>query len=77
MDTAKMLGFGDEKLTRLKEILTRARSADDAVDEFRKLGDSKPEYRLAESEEELLRLLNEGWEVEREVGSGRFLMRRR
>jgi len=37
LDTAKMLGFEDDKLMKFQEILARAKTVDEAVDEFRKL----------------------------------------
>jgi hypothetical protein len=82
IDTAKMLGFGEERISKLREILARSKSVDDAVEEIRKLSLEPPksntyENRLVDSEKEMMSLLNQGWEIERELnGGGKFLMRR-
>jgi hypothetical protein len=81
LDTARMLGYGDEKLARLKEILERSRTVDEAVEEFRKLEEQpKPVnggYDVVSGEAEMLKRLQEGWILERELnGDNKFLMKR-
>ena len=36
LDTARLLGFGEERLKRLEEVLARAKNVDEAVEEFKK-----------------------------------------
>ena len=37
MDTAKLLGFSEEKIKKIEEILAKYKSIDEAMDEIRKL----------------------------------------
>jgi hypothetical protein len=79
LDTARILGYGDEKLARLKEILERSRTVDEAVEEFRKLEEQpKPinGYEVASGEAEMLKRLNEGWILERGLNGDKYLMKR-
>jgi len=39
LDTARLLGFSEEKMKRLEEVLARTKSVDEAVTEFKKLRD--------------------------------------
>ena len=80
MDTAKMLGFGEEKLAKLTEILGRTRTVDEAVEEFQKLKEqpkpSNGSYDVVEGEVEMLERLEEGWTLERELNGDKFLVKR-
>lgn len=75
---AKLLGFGEEKLGTLREMLKRARNVDEALEEFQKLRErpSDVNYKVAENEAEMLELLGEGWTLERDLSGGRFLVKR-
>jgi len=76
-----MLGYGEYKLQRLREVLAREKDINLAVEEFRKMEKDpikEVEHKLVESEEEMMKLLNQGWEIERELnGGGKFTMKRR
>ena len=37
LDTAKLLGYGEDKLKRLEEVMARAKGVDEAITEFKKL----------------------------------------
>uniref|UniRef100_A0A6M3M3X6 Putative integrase family protein n=1 Tax=viral metagenome TaxID=1070528 RepID=A0A6M3M3X6_9ZZZZ len=80
LDTARMLGFGEEKLSKLKEVLERSRTVDEAVEEFQKLREPpKPSnggYDIVTGEAEMLKKLNEGWSLERGLDGDKFLMKR-
>jgi len=80
LDTARMLGFGEEKLAKLTEILERTRTVDEAVEEFQKLREQpKPSnggYDVVSGEDEMLRRLEEGWTLERELNGDKFLMKK-
>ena len=85
-DTAKMLGFENEKLAKLQELLARSKTVDEVVEEFRKLRtevsrERSSEYQLSRLEEKhnnigydvvqgedtLVRMLKQGWELEKEL----------
>lgn len=74
--TARMLGFGEEKLGKLREVLERARTVDEAVEAFQNLRESDVSYKVAASEAEMLERLEEGWTLERDLSGGRFLVKR-
>ena len=80
LDTARMLGFGEEKLAKLTEILERTRTVDEAVEEFQKLREQPMPinggYDVVEGEAEMLRRLEEGWTLERELNGDKFLIKR-
>lgn len=40
LDTAKLLGFGDERLRQFQEILARAKTTDEAIEKFKRLKDN-------------------------------------
>lgn len=79
LDFAKLQGFSTEKLKRLEEVLARAKSVDEAINEFRKLGDRETEEdcqaKVVIGEEELIRHVERGWDVIKELNGGRFLLR--
>jgi integrase len=78
MDTARILGFDEDKLSALKEILQRSRNLDEAVIQFRKLEEqpSSEAYDIVSGEAEMLRRLEKGWTLERELNGDKFLMKR-
>ncbi|RLC72147.1 MAG: hypothetical protein DRI26_03590 [Chloroflexi bacterium] len=78
LDFARFQGWSDERIQKLAEILQRARTVDEAAEEFRSLLNANENgvHRIAEGVRELERLLNEGWELVRELNGDRFLMRR-
>lgn len=77
LDNVRLLGLGEEKLEKLKELLERT-SVDEALEEFQKLRErpSDVSYKVAENEAEMLELLGEGWTLERDLNEGRFLIKR-
>jgi len=88
LDTARLLGFNEERLTRLEEALARAKNVDEAIVAFKKLKD--PE--IAENngsyingngyrakvigEAELLAHVEQGWDVVKELNDGKFIVRK-
>ena len=80
LDFARFQGWTDDRITKLTEILQR-KTVDEAAEEFRKLQEeptNQMDHRLVESEAEMMKLLEEGWEIDRELnGGGRFIMKRR
>ena len=56
IDTARMLGYENEQLAKLQELLARSKNVDEAVEEFRKLSfeftrESSPEFSLKRFDE--------------------------
>jgi len=68
----------EDKLRMLQEILARTDDIDKAVEEFRKLRKqvNYGEHKVVQSEEEMLRMLDEGWELVRELNGSKFLMKK-
>lgn len=94
-DTAKMLGFENEQLAKLQELLARSKNVDEAVEEFHKLRtevsrERSSEYHLSRLEEKhnnigydvvqgedtLVRMLKQGWELEKELNGNKFLLKK-
>lgn len=80
LDTARMLGFGEEKLAKLTEILERTDTPEAAMVEFQRLREQpKPgdgSFEIVEGEAMMLGRLEEGWTLERELNDDRFLVKR-
>jgi hypothetical protein len=69
----------DTEFMQMKEHLHRSNTHEEYLEGFKLIPKSEPEIRIAESEEEMLRLLNlkQGWEIQQELnGGGRFIMKR-
>jgi len=81
LDFARFQGWSDERITKLQEILQRAK-VDEAAEEFRKLEEQpKPlnggyGYDVVLGEAEMLKRLNEGWTLERGLNGDKYLMKR-
>ena len=88
LDTARLLGFNEEKMKRLEEVLARAKSVDEAVTEFKKLRDPEIsenngvfingngyEAKVVD-ENQLLAYVERGWDVVKELSDGRFILRK-
>ncbi len=69
-----------DKLAKLKEILERTRTLDEAVEEFQKLKQqpktSNGSYDVVEGEAKMLGRLEEGWTLERELNGDKFLLKK-
>ena len=80
LDFARLQGYDDSKLKRLKDILERAKDIDNAIKEFRHLNegpkthDGVGKYQLARGEGELIHRLNEGWKLMQSLGDDKFLI---
>lgn len=72
MDFERLQSGSDERITKLQEILQRSANVDEATGGFRKLGEEAKtvEHKLVEPEKEMLNLLNQGWELEKELNDG-------
>jgi len=90
LDTLKLLGFDDEKLKRVEEILARAKTFDEAMEKIRRLKDEELTetngngsyinsngYRAKViGEAELIAHVEAGWDIVKELNSGKFIVRK-
>jgi len=80
IDTARLLGFGDERIRRLEEVLARAKNVDEAIEEFKKLreepGDPpKPNsVKIVRGEKELIKHLEQGWLLIKELNHDKYVV---
>ena len=78
MDTARLMGFGEEKLKRLEEVLERAKTTDEAIEEFKKLSENPGPHgnsvKIVKSEQELLSHLENGWNLVKELNHDKYLI---
>lgn len=88
LDTARLLGFSEEKMKRLEEVLARAKTVDEAVAEFKKLKDPEIsennntfindngfEAKVVD-DSMLIAYVERGWDVVKELNDGRFIVRK-
>jgi integrase len=90
LDTAKILGYPDDKIKKIEEALAKYENVDEALDEIKKLSlesharaDSnesenreKSEVRIIQGEPKLIRFLNDGWVLVKELPEDKFILRR-
>jgi hypothetical protein len=97
IDTAKMLGYSEDRLKKIEDALAKYEHVDEALDEIRKLGadahsrhlpDKNPvhqstansavrkEVTIIKGENNLMKLLNEDWELVKELSDDRFVLTR-
>lgn len=79
LDTAKLLGFGDERLRQLEEVMARAKNVDEAIEKFRRLGENpKPKddrIKIVQGQEVLVSHLREGWTLVKELNHDKYLLK--
>jgi hypothetical protein len=96
LDTARLLGFADDRIKRIEEALARYERVDEALDEIRKLESNsyKPANektrqtnaheakntgnmtKVVRGEQGLVKSLNEGWELVKELSNDKFLLKK-
>jgi hypothetical protein len=80
LNFAKLQGYEDDQLKRLEDILARAKDMDEAISEFRRLKDEgangNGKHIIAKSEPELLRRLDEGWNLVQNLNGDKFLLQK-
>lgn len=79
MNFAKLQGYGDDQLKKLEDILARAKDMDEAITEFRRLKDEAKQngkHVIARGEPELLRRLDEGWNLVQNLNGDKFLLQK-
>ena len=79
LQTAQLMGFDDERLRRLEEVLMKSKTIDEGIEVFRRLkedpSENKVTAKIVTGDDELLVALNDGWEIVQELNGERFLMR--
>jgi hypothetical protein len=88
LDTAKLLGFSEDKIKKIEDALAKYEQVDEAFDEIRKLGlqtsrdnhqlsgDRKQQTRIIKGESALVQLLDQHWDLVRELKDDRYILRR-
>lgn len=85
LDTVRLLGYPDEAIKRVEEALAKYRTVDDALEEIRKLSletykrkaNTNNDPKKIVSEGQLEHYLNEGWDVQMVLPSGKILVTKR
>jgi len=78
VDLAKIQGFEEDRIRKLEEILARAKDTDEAITEFRRLEDEgansngSGKHLIAKGEPELLRRLDQGYNLVKSMSEDRF-----
>jgi len=81
LDTARLLGFGEERIRRLEEILARAKSVDEAITEFRKLQEEpddpprKNSVKIVKGDQALIEHIEKGWILIKELNHDKYLLK--
>lgn len=81
LDTARLLGFGEERLKQFQEILAKAKNVDEGIEKFKRLKEN-PEpkennnhVKVVRGEEELLSHVKSGWSLIKELNHDKYLIR--
>ncbi len=97
IDTAKMLGYSEDRIKKIEDALAKYKHIDEALDEIRKLSEEpnkknnldsdqrsqmsksnlrRKEIKIVKGENNLLQLLEEKWELLKEISDDRFVLTR-
>jgi len=79
LDTARLLGFNEEKIKRLEEILARAKNVDEAIEKFRRLQEDPPgenNIKIVRGDEALVEHLKQGWTLIKELNHDKYLLKK-
>ncbi len=88
LDFARLQGYDENRLQKLEDVLARAKTVDEAITEFRHLGESKHssspqtddrnvtgKHSVVKGEDELVKRLDDGWSLIQSLGEDKFLMK--
>ena len=81
LDFARIQGWNEERLRRLDEVLARAKNADDAIEEFRRLQEnpdthkSNNQVKIVCGDHALIEHIGEGWTLIKELNQDRYLLK--
>jgi integrase len=84
LDFAKLQGYEPEQLKKLEDVLARSKDVNEAIEEFRKFKDdsntAQPskagKHVIAKGESDLIRKLDDGWDLVQSLNEDRFLLYR-
>jgi integrase len=82
MDFAKLQGFSEEKLRRLKDVLARSKDLDETINEFRRLEETEESevmngdgrYCIAHGDKELMQKLSNNWKLIQSLNGDKYLL---
>ena len=95
LDTARLLGYSEDKIKKVEEALAKYKEIDDAIDEIKKLSLEsgkkqllphdrerrartsclkKKEVKIVKGENNLMQLLNDDWDLIKELSDQRFVL---
>ena len=81
VDTAKLLGYPEERIRKIEEVLARHKQVDDALREIRRFQEeAKPsnngngKYHVAKGEAELVHKLHDGWSLTQSLNGDKYLL---
>jgi site-specific recombinase XerD len=83
VDTARLLGFSEDRIRRIEEVLAKHKHVDEALKEFKRFQE-EPEsrtmtngngtYHIAKSETELIQRLHDGWKLVQPLNNDKYLL---
>ena len=79
LDTARLLGYRDERFRRLQEVLARAKNVDEAIEKFRRFKEpprsEKNDVKIVKGEKALVDHLKKGWTLAKELNHDKYLLK--
>lgn len=97
LDTAKLLGYQDDRIKKIEEALAKYQNVDDALEEIKKLSlesskevdqpsskenyvenrtRTRPEVKIVKGEQTLTRLLQDNWDLVKELSQDMFILKK-
>lgn len=94
LDTAKILGYPDDRIKKIEEALAKYERVDEALEHIKKLEvdsykeqnaqelqrktphNSKKQFRIIQGAETLVRFMNDGWDLVKELTDDKFVMQK-
>jgi len=83
VDTAKLLGFPEERIRKIEEVLARHKRVDEALKEFKRFQEETESktmtngngaYDIAKGETELIKRLHNGWKLVQPLNGEKYLL---
>jgi len=94
LDTAKILGYSEDRIKRIEEALAKYEHVDDALEQIKKLNvesykeqdiqesrrkklhSNKRQVRIIQGAQTLVRFMNDGWDLVKELADDKFVMQK-
>jgi hypothetical protein len=80
LDTARLLGYGNQRLRQLQEILAQAKNVDEGIEKFKRLNEN-PEpkennnVKVVKGDQALVFHLKQGWTLIKELNHDKYLLK--